>query len=259
MTFKIDFEHDYQHKLMRQSFGEPVVLSTPADVQVWRNAWMGALSSWHSPYKVVVDCTKLTVGPAPEVKKALDLMLKFFHGFFLRKAVGFGLDAAKGHAFLPFPVLAGEDEAYVDVGLRQPKTREPTDFRSTIQFQNHFKQHTVELNFSQPVVINDVEQVKTLKSKLMNNLMQWHSKWSLLVDCANLEVEAALKEELGKALSSMHGFFMKTVIGYSPKGPKASYPFDVYRARHRAAALLEGEGNFSGDEADCKSKKTPSP
>ena len=48
---------------------------------------------------------------------------------------------------------------------------------------------------------------------------------------------------------------MKKAIGYSPKGIKESYPFEVFRARHRAAAALEAEGAFSGDAADCKSRK----
>jgi hypothetical protein len=255
MTIKIEFEHDYQQKLMRQTVSEPSTFSSAADVQTWRSAWMGALSSWHSPYKVAFDCSQLVVDGTDEVKKSLDIMLKFFNGFFLRKIVGYGFDEAKGHAHLPFAVHPTAEEAYIDLGIRQPKNRDPSDFRSMIQFQNHFKQHTVELNFSQPVVLADLEQVKTLKSKMMNNLMQWHSKWNLLIDCTNLEVAPEVKEELKKTLQTMRGFFMKIVIGYSPKGSKESYPFDVYRSRHKAAALLEGEGNFSGDEADCKSKK----
>lgn len=255
MPITIEFENDFQSKLMCQTVGAGSSLSSVADVQSWRSAWMGALSSWHSPYKAVIDCSHLQVAATDDVKKALEVMVKFFNGFFLRKVVGFGFDSDKGHKHLPFPIFASADEAFIDLGVRQPQARLATDFRSLIQFQNHFKQHTIELNFSEPVVLQSAEQVKILKSKLMNNLMQWHSKWSLLIDCSHLEVDPSVKTELAKALQSMTGFFMKTVIGYGPKGPKESYPFEVYRARHRAAALLEGEGNFSGDTADCRSKK----
>lgn len=252
---QLQIENDFQQKVMSQSFAGPTTIATPADVQTWRSQWMAALGSWHSPYKLIVDCSQLTIEGGDEVKKALDVMLRFFNGFFLRKAVGFGRDEAKGHGALPFPVHTTEEEAAVDAGVRQAKTREPTDFRSTIQLQNHFQQHTIELNFSVPVVLSTKEQLTTLKSKLMNNLMQWHSKWNLLVDCTNLEVAPELRPDLERLLKGLTGFFMKQAIGYSPKGAKDTYPFEVYRARHKAAAIIEGEGNFSGDKADCKSRK----
>ena len=249
------FEHEYQKKLMIQRFTEPCTLAVSADVQAWRSAWMGALSSWHSPYKVLVDCSELSIENAPDVVKGLDLMVRFFNGFFLRKIVGFGRKDGKGHEFLPFPVLATEEEAAVELGIRVRESKEPTDFRSTIQFQNHFQQHTVELSFSQPVVIRTAEEVGILRSKLSNNLMQWHSKWSLLVDCANLEVAPEARPLLERMLVVMRGFFMKQAIGYGTKSSAESYPFKVFRARHKAAAELQGEGNFSGDKADCKSRK----
>ncbi len=255
MPIIVQFEHDYQHKLMSQSFPEPTHLATKADVQAWRSAWMGALSSWHSPYKVLVDCRNLEIGDAPEVRQALDLMVKFFHGFFLRKIVGFGGAVDRGYDQLPFPVLGSAEDAALDLGVRTPKDRAPSDFRSTIQLQNHFQQHVIELNFSEPVVLVTKEQLQILRSKLMNNLMQWHSKWSLIIDCTNLEVAPEASADLAKLLTVLKGFFMKKAIGYSPKGIKESYPFEVFRARHRAAAALEAEGAFSGDAADCKSRK----
>lgn len=252
---KVLFEHDYQKKLMTQVFEAPVELALPRDVLGWRSQWTQALGSWHSPYKLLVDATNLTIQDTPEVRKALETMVKFFQGFYLRQVVGYGFDAAKGHAALPFTTLPTEEEAAIELGVRVPAKREPTDFRSTIQLQNHFQTHTVELNFAEPVKIETKEQVATLRSKLTNNLMQWHSKWSLMIDCTNLEISPDVDEEFDKMWKVLKGFFMKQVIGYSPKAARDSYPFDVYRARHKAAAFIEGEGNFSGDKADCKSRR----
>ncbi len=252
---KIQIENDFQQKIMSQVFADPVNLMQESDVQGWRSGWMDGLKSWHSPYKLMVDVSNLTIADDDATKKALDRMVKFFKGFFLREVVGFGKKPGQGHEFLPFEVKDTEDEAAEALGIRVRVARAATDFRSTIQFQNHFRQHVIELNFSEPVRLTDKDQVATIKSKLSNTLMQWHSKWSLLVDCTNLEVDPAVKADLERMLTVMKGFFMKQVIGYSPKGAKEQYPFDVYRARHKAAAVLEGEGNFSGDEADCKSKK----
>jgi hypothetical protein len=253
---QIEFEHDYQQKVMTQRFVGATVLDSTTVVQAWRSQWMKELSSWHSPYKVLVDCSELSVGAQPEVAKALDLMIKFFNGFFLRKVVGFGYRADAGLEHLPFPVLVSSDEAAVELGIRAPKERVATDFRSTIQLQNHFQQHSIELSFSEPVAISTKEQVQALRSKIMNNLMQWHSKWSLIIDCANLEVSQDVAADFERLLTVLRGFFMKQAVGYSPSGAKESYPFPVFRARHRAVAEIEGEGNFSGDDANCRSRKS---
>lgn len=254
-NIKLQFENDYQQKIMIQRFEQPTTLASEKDVLQWRSAWMGALSSWHSPYKVLVDCSNLSIEDNENVTKALEVMVKFFNGFFLRKIVGWGFDASKGHERLPFAVHATDEEAAIDAGVRQPKTRDVSDFRSCIQLQNHFQQHVIELSFAAPVMLATKDQVATLKSKLMNNLMQWHSKWSLLVDCTNLEVDPSCHADLERLLLVLRGFFMKEAIGYSPKGSKETYPFPTYRSRHKAAAVLEGEGNFSGDKADCKSRQ----
>jgi len=254
VNLQVKFEHNYQLKYMTQVFTEPVRLSTPADVQKWRAQWMTALTSWHSPYKALIDCTNLEIDDTPEMVKAIEIMVKFFNGFFLRKVVGFSPDAEK-LKHLPFEVFENIDDASVGLGIRTPKASTPGDFRSSIQFQNHFQQHVIELNFAEPVLISTKEQVAVLKSKIMNTLMQWHSKWSLMIDCTNLEIDPIVHPDLDRMFKSLAGLFMKTVIGYSPKGAKETYPFQVYRARHKAAAQLEHEGSFSGDAADCKSKK----
>jgi hypothetical protein len=252
---KLQVDNDFQQKVMTQRFDGAAILTGAADVAAWRAGWMAALSSWHSPYKLLVDCGSLTVGPDPDVAKGLDLMVRFFNGFFLRKVVGYNKREGQGHHLLPFPVLETEEEAAVELGIRQPATRAPTDFRSLIQLQNHFQQHSIELSFAAPVMLATKEQVTTLRSKLTNNLMQWHSKWNLIVDCANLEVAAEAVPELERMLVVLRGFFMKQAVGYSPKGAKETYPFPVYRARHKAVAEIEAEGAFSGDKAECKSKK----
>jgi hypothetical protein len=252
----IEFENDFQQKIMLQTFTEATLIASKADVLKWRTTWMNALTKWHSPYKLVVDATNLTL-EGDDVKAELEVALKFFNGFFLKKAVAFGLDTAKGHELLPFEAVSSKEDAYQKIGLRLQKERDPTDFRSNIQIQNHFRQHVMELSFIDPVVISNVDQINVLKSKMTNNLMQWHSKWSLLVDCTNMEVDPEIHPEFEKIFKFFRGFFMKEVLGYSPKGKKETYPFVAYRSRHKAAGQLEGEGNFSGDDADCLSRKTP--
>jgi hypothetical protein len=253
---QLEFEHNFQQKVMIQSFKEGSTIATAADVQSWRSQWMQQLSSWHSPYKALIDCRNLTVIDSSEVKDALERMLKFFHGFFLRKAVGIGGDATRGHSLLPFELIEDETEASSKAGLREARAKAaPGDFRSTIQIQNHFQQHTVEVNFSDPVILDSKDKLADLRSKLTNNLMQWHSKWNLLIDLSNLDMHPTIHKDFDLMAKFFRGLFLKQVIGYSPKSAKEAYPFKVFRSRHKAAAELEAEGNFSGDDANCKSRK----
>jgi len=252
----IEFDNDFQQKIMRFRFSEPTTLATKKDVLQWRARWMEGLKTWHSPYKALIDCSNLTVaGAADEMKAELERMLRFFEGFFLKKAAGFGRADGRGHELLPFEVCASEDEGAAAIGIRTKHVGPVADdFRGLIQLQNHFRQHTVELNFAAPAILDSKIKLGELRSKLTNNLMQWHSKWNLLIDCTNLEFAAELHDEFKAMEKFFRGVFLKQVIGYSPRGPKESYPFEVFRARHNAAARLESEGGFSGDDANCKSR-----
>ena len=48
---------------------------------------------------------------------------------------------------------------------------------------------------------------------------------------------------------------LRPVITTTQVTPQETYPFKVFRSRHRAAAELESEGLFSGEDADCQSRK----
>lgn len=250
------FENDFQKRVMRIRFDGPTRIETVEDVREWRKQWTAGLKSWHSPYKAIVDCTQLSVNDSEEIRAEFARMEKFLKGFFLKNAVGFGFAEGRGLEALFFKTHAAEEDAAEEVGLgRTRAAREPGDFRSSIQLTNYFQQHVMEMAFAVPVVIDSAAQWDVVRSKIMNNLSQWHSKWSLLIDCANLEIKGDFSADFEKFERYMRGFFMKKVLAYSPKGPKESYPFEIFRSRHNAVARLESEGDFSGDEADCRSRK----
>ena len=251
---QLEFESNYRDKILYMRFTEPTTISSKTDVLKWRAQWTDALKSWHSPYKAMIDLTNIqSIEDTEEVKQAFSQMARFFKGFFLRKAAGFGKEYGE---LLPFETFVEEKMAADNLGIRERKQVKPGDFRTAIQFENDFRQHVIELTFSDKVSITTTEQVVTLKEKLTNNLMQWHSKWSLLIDCTNLEtVDPKLEKDFERTFKFLRGFFMKKVIGYSPANKDSTYPFKVYRSRHKAVAELEGEGITSGDEADCLSKK----
>ena len=258
---KLEFEADYRSKILEMKFSESSIIRSREDLQPWKDQWTKALMSWHSPYKALIDCTNLSISPLnasleEQIKKSFETFITFFKGFYLRKVVGFGLDKTKGHNLLPFKVYNLLEDAQSELNIRKDKlSQQSNDFRSSILFDNHFRQHTIEVSFSQQCHITEIEQLTVFKSKLLNNLMQWHSSWNLLIDCSALEVDPKTHKEFESMFKSLKGFFLKKVVGYSPKADKTMYPFVVYKARHRAAAELDSEGNFSGESANCASRK----
>ena len=253
----LSFEHHYQQKYLELSFQEDTVIRSADDVLAFRQEWLANLSSWHSPYKALIDGSNLSFESSmdpKDVKDALGRMEKLLAGFFLKKAVIFGIDQQYWDLF-PFKCVENQEEAFTALGLRQSKQKDSTDFRSAISLQNHFKQHVMELFFERSETIDSTEKVNILKSKITNNLMQWHSPWNLLIDCSQIEVSKDVDEEFQSMVKFFKGFFLKEVIGYSPKEKGLEYPFKVYRSRHAAAGRLEFEGNFSGEEANCQSRK----
>jgi hypothetical protein len=254
---QIKFEHDFQQKIMLQVFTEPTSIESVADVNRWRSTWMQELKSWHSPYKCIVDCSNLKVTSSDAITDAFNRMIKFFEGLFLKTIVVFS-DKPDQISTLPFEKVNTFEEAQTKVGVRGMRSpNSPVDFRANILIQNHFAQHVVELSFAEDEVIGTKEQMLALKSKLTNNLMQWHSKWSLLLDCSKIEFDSSILGEWEPLNRYFTSFFMKAVVGYSPKGTIESYPFKVYRSRHKAVAGLEAEGLFMGNDAHCRSSKAP--
>ncbi len=241
---------------MMQSFESPVSLNSKADIHAWKQAWLGALQKWHSPYKVIVDCSNLA-RVNPDLKKDLEIMTKFFKGFFMRSIIGYSIEANSELSALPFEIKDSEDGAREALNIRQrlKVSRGSEDFRGAIFLENHFQQQCMELSFTDHVKLDSSEKLAMLKSKIVNNLTQWHSPWNLLIDCSNLEVSSEQDKNFTNMIKFFQGFFLKQVLGYQPFAKDAPYPFKVYRARHRAAAELETSAALSGDTANCSTRK----
>ncbi len=261
---QLEFEHHYQKKYLTMRWPERTTFRSADDVMAFRQQWMQALSSWHSPYKAVIDASNLrieiedTAEAKDEFKKSWQRAAKLLQGFFLKNAAFWGLHQSDLADLLPFPVLETEEQAFQHLHIRlQAVSKVAASFRDTIQFQNHFRQHCIELSFSDKAVLDDADKLNSLRSKLTNNLMHWHSAWNLLIDCSHFEVSQDQFEGFASMLRFFRGFFLKDVIGYSPASKGLEYPFPVYRSRHIAAAKLEAEGQFSADEANCQSRKSP--
>ena len=253
----LTFEHDYRNKVLEIGFAPGSRISSVRDVAEMRQQWLDALKSWHSPYKALIDVEHLTVDPtdSSKLEQSFQSMHKVLTGLFLRKAACYGVDLAKGHEALPFSAHPSQEEASNYLGIRARKASSRTDFRSSILLENHFKQHTIELSFEAETALDSQKKWAVLKDKLLNNLMQWHSAWNLLVDCRHLRIDEEQHEHFRRLEQVLRGFFLKRVVGYN-LAPNSKMPFEGFRSRHRAAAMLEAEGTFSGEDANCATRKT---
>lgn len=247
---KVEFESDFQKKILYVSFLEPTLLKDTQAIEAWKKQWMEALKAWHSPYKALIDFSKVNIEASSEdFQRKWKSFFDFLSRFFLRKAVIWGF---KGSFDLsPFESVSSEEEAFKLIGIRERKRAPSDDFRSQIHIDNHFEQQNVEISFLAPVVLNK-EKLAVLRSKMTNNLMLWHSEWFLLVDCSNLEMPPEIFKDFEKMIVFLKSFFLKELVGYSPASKEAKYPFPVYRSRHRAASQVKGSGNTSGRDAHCK-------
>ena len=241
---------------MLQSFEEETHLKSQDDIKQWKAQWEASLQQWHSPYKVLVDCSQLKIDSS-DLKKDLENMMKYFQGFFMRSIAGFGSTHNETLTTLPFEVFANEDLARDKLNIRKREkiSRGSENFRSTIFVENHFQQQCVELSFTDPVKLDSKEKLEMLKSKLSNNLMQWHSPWNLLIDCHNLDYDPALTNSFNAMLTFFNGFFLRSTIGYQPHKKDLGYPFPVFRSRHKAAAELEATSAIAGNTANCSTRK----
>ena len=255
---KLLAEPDYRGKILYLSFAEDSSLQTLADVKKLKAQWLAHLASWHSPYKALIDCRNLQFSPVDAaVAQSLDKLQALLAKFFLRKAVAFGLTDTSAVEALPFSHFADQEQAAEELGIRDfsKKRNIPGDLRSQIQFDNHFKEHLIELSFASDVVLKTPKDVQTLKAKLLNNLMLWHSSWKLLVDCSRLQVDASVFSEFNRLEKFLRGFFLKEIVGYSPHSRDSNYPFPVVRSRHKAVLQFEGLSTDEGSLANCASRR----
>ena len=251
---ELDFQHDFQRRCMLQVFAKGSKISSEQHVKKWKQLWMNELASWHTPYKAIIDCQHLTVATDQSLQPAFVEMIKFLKKLFLRKVAGFNYRQTQNHDLLPFPMFDKLSDAEDELAIRASKRTIGGDLRSQVVVHNHFRQQVVELSFSELFVVDNDDKLEIIKSKMTNNLMQWHSKWSLLIDCQNLSIVD--KRGFEQIIVFLKRYFLQKVVGYNRKGKSEDYPFPAYRSKHKAALSLESGTGVAGDEAHCRSQRS---
>lgn len=255
MTQKIEFENHFSARVVEIIFPDGFKVTTPEELEELKAAWKANLKSWHSPYTCLFDLRNFTL--SQNMQNEFQKVIKFFGNFFMRKIIGF-CDESSPSSDFGFEIIAGYEKAAAAAGLSKEGklSRNLEDLRSRISIDNDFNAHVMEINFLGDTHFETKEDVEILRSKLKNILRLWHSPYSILVNCVNCTFSEHAKEEFSKLEKFLKGFFCKKILGYAPKADKQTYPFEMVRSRHLAAAQLENEGLQSGAVANCSTKKS---
>ena len=252
----IKFEHHLKEKVMEILFPEGYTLSSLDDLENLKKQWSDNLKKWHSPYSCLMDCRKLTVEPS--LASDFEKIIAFFSKFFMKKIVGFGLVDSGPYPHIPFPVIATYEEALVALGMGKGTgglERDLTQLRSRIQIDNDFNAHVMEISFLAPTDFLTRGDIETLKSKIQNILLQWHTPYSIIFNVSNVTFSQEASTAFASVERFLKSFFCQNIVGYGAAPNTGSFPFPMYRARHQAAARLSHQGLGSGDVANCSSKK----
>ncbi len=250
---KIVFENHFSLRVVEILFPDGLSIETQEDLLSLKSQWSQNLKSWHSPYTVLIDLRQFSLNE--ELLPGFQKIIRFFSNFHMRKIVGF-VEESSSLPDVGFEIINGYEQAAVAVGLKKtvPLNRNVENLRSRILIENDFHAHVMEIQFLAETVFSNSEDILILKDKVKNILRQWHTPYSLLINCVNCTFDEAVHDDFKKFEKFLKAFFCKRVLGYAPKVPRDKYPFDTVRSRHLAAAQLEHEGLQSGSKAHCSSK-----
>lgn len=256
MAIQVTFENHLSARVVEIHFPEGLKISDSKDIAELKSAWAENLKKWHSPYTCLFDCRNLVIDE--HCRRDFERLIGFFKNFFMKTILGFCLEGQKPE-WSPFEVVEGYDAAVARTGLARGigLTRNLEDLRSRIQIDNDFNAHVMEISFLADTELNTGDDIHILKSKIHNILKMWHSPYSVIFNCVNLQFSAEAAQEFVRLEKFLRSFFCKKIIGYAPRAEKSSYPFPTFRSRHLAAAELEHSGIQSGAQANCSTRKQP--
>ncbi len=256
MTQSIRFENHLAKRVVEVFFDDGFTIKGADDLSALKAAWTDNLKKWHSPYTCVFDCRNLEIQPCQAAD--FDRMIEFFKKFFMKKIIGFTSPEGKKDHSLPFEVFPDYETALAGTGLGRSGglARDLGKLRDRIQVDNDFSAHVMEISFLAATTFENKEDLATLRDKLQNILVQWHTPYSVVFNVENCTFSSAAKTEFASLERFLRAFFCRALVGYGPVTDKEAYPFPVYRSRHKAVGTLENQGLQGGDTANCSTRRT---
>lgn len=103
----IHIESHFRQQVMELSFEEEVLFDSEEKLTVLRGKITNQLMLWHSPWNLLVDCTKADI--AETLLPAFGGHLRALKGFFMKEIVGYGASSEARH--WPFKVYRARHRA----------------------------------------------------------------------------------------------------------------------------------------------------
>jgi hypothetical protein len=256
LNSNIRFENHLGPRVIEIFFDAGFAIRAKEDLEELKQAWSANLKKWHSPYTCIFDCRNFAV--APELQADFGRMIAFFQKFFMKKIVGFVEDAAIKPEGIPFEVVTGYEVALAQTSLGKNGglSRDLSNLRSRIQIDNDFSAHVMEVSFLAPSHFETPEDLRTLREKLQNILMLWHSPYSVVFNVENCTFGENGRAGFAAVERFLKGFFCQSIVGYGTTTTPEDYPFKVYRSRHKAVGTLTNQGLQAGSDANCSTRRS---
>ena len=258
----IKFKSDYAKKILYIDILDIDKISSKNGLLEFKSLWCDQLKHWHSPYKALINFSLCASELNQEYIhnlndqnyiKALERLLNFFYGFHLKKAVCYGLNPDD---FESFPIMIAKDLAgaydYLSISRNKKNSNNVKDLsvyeftRTFLAINNDLDSYLVELSFEEKIYLNHKDNFKALKSKLINNMVHWHSFWCLLIDFSNISsLDSCFDKDLSNIFKFFNGFFLKSIYVYNSahidfsKLPLTKDAVVFTRSRHKAMTLLK--------------------
>jgi len=89
----IKIDNDFGAHVMEIDFQPAVHFETAADIQVLKSKLTNILMQWHTPYSVLICCTRCTFSPVAQ--QEFSKIASFLKGFFCKKIIGYAPKADK--------------------------------------------------------------------------------------------------------------------------------------------------------------------
>ena len=128
---RIQIENDFNAHVMDITFLAPTVLNSVADVEIFKSKLTNILMQWHSPYRILLNCSELSF--SAEGVKEFEKLERFLKGFFCKGIVGYSpMQSKETYPFRTFRsrhLAAGalENEGLVSGNVANCSTRQKTD------------------------------------------------------------------------------------------------------------------------------------
>lgn len=130
-----------------------------------------------------------------------------------------------------------------------------------VEFVNHFRERVMEVQLPNGLVLDDEETVRFLSQQWSQNILNWHTPFSCVLDCSHLRIAPGQVKTFQRFINHLRSFSMKKIIGFCESEAQrlelagVELPFDLALGRDtalRAAGFRKRSSATAAEDADLR-------